>query len=627
MKFLKNAKLLIITTLLATLFMMFAIYWLYGGAKAQLYKDVESKYYHNLNDEINSLINHRREASVALALTLSENHEIRSFVCQECHTHPDTSYSLHRLLEELALHAQYNGFWIQVLDKEGVSRYRSWTDKMGDSLVSVRSDVRKMLRSPQVIQSVSVGKFSLTLKSMVPLLDENNQMIGVVEVISLISPLAERLKNSQGVESIILVDKRYKRQLTKANSERFIQDYYVANNNASKENVDFLENVADQRFARSLDFTVNTQRVITQHALKNDAGLVLGYWFTISSDKVLDVLEIKQLKKRYLYVAMIVAVLSLMLMFVYLFKTRSDTGLSYYRHILDSASEIIFVSNHQRIIEANQQFFEFYSQFSSIDEFLQYYDCVCDTFENQDGYLQPEMDGVFWLDYVLQNPNKQHKAIIKKEGVLYYFQVKVAEINLYDSPLFSVIMHDITEQEMYKQRLELLSETDTLTGISNRLVFNRTLIQEIQRSHRYHSDLALLMFDIDYFKKINDTFGHEVGDKVLITLSEEITRLLRETDVFCRIGGEEFIIVMPETSLEFAYQTAERLRKAIENLPANILPTQLTVSFGVASMTRWDNDKTLFKRVDKALYKAKENGRNRVEKAEIIENPSEINNL
>jgi len=115
MNFFKHAKTLIISTLLATLLMMFAIYWLYGSAKAQLYADVQSKYYKTLNDEINSLINHRREASTALAIVLSENHEVRSFVCQECHTHPESSISLRRILDELALHAQYKGFWIQVL--------------------------------------------------------------------------------------------------------------------------------------------------------------------------------------------------------------------------------------------------------------------------------------------------------------------------------------------------------------------------------------------------------------------------------------------------------------------------------------------------------------------------------
>lgn len=86
--------------------------------------------------------------------------------------------------------------------------------------------------------------------------------------------------------------------------------------------------------------------------------------------------------------------------------------------------------------------------------------------------------------------------------------------------------------------------------------------------------------------------------------------------MFCRIGGEEFTVVMPETNLEQAIQTAERLRKAVETLPSHTLPTSLTISFGVVSMTRWDNNKTILKRADDALYQAKKKGRNRVEVAE-----------
>ena len=102
---------------------------------------------------------------------------------------------------------------------------------------------------------------------------------------------------------------------------------------------------------------------------------------------------------------------------------------------------------------------------------------------------------------------------------------------------------------------------------------------------------------------------------MLIELASQITAHLRDTDILCRYGGEEFMIILPETSLEEALKTAEKLRLAIEQLASDVLPMQLTISFGVAQMTRWDSDKTLLKRVDNALYRAKEMGRNRVEKA------------
>jgi len=611
----KTTKTLAVGTGLVILLLVASIYGLYNNTKTKLYNDVLSSHQQTLAHEINRLVEDRRESAMAVALALSESQQIRDFLCKNCEE-KKSSLDFNVFLEQLALHTNYSQLWIQVLDTKGVSRYRSWTSKTGDSLIEARRDVRDILHVPQIIQAISVGKFNLTFKSMIPLWDEKQALLGIVEVVSHVTPLVNQLKRIHGVDSIVLVEKRFREQLTKAQTGVFVNDYHVANSGANPKYLKLLERLGEQEIAGILPERVYENHLITQHLIKDDLGLILGYWFTFEPIEKLGFSEIEHLDKQYLYASLILLVLILLLISLYVFKQRSDKGLSYYRHVLNSASEIIFVSDYSRIIEANQQFFEFYSDFSTLKKFLQKYRCVCDTFEVEKGYLQREVDGEFWLDYVLRLPDKHHKAVILKDGEKQFFEVKVAQIDIYDKPLYSVIMHNITSQELYKQQLEFLSETDTLTGISNRLVFNRTLVKEIQRAHRYHSELAMLMFDIDHFKNINDTYGHEVGDTVLVTLCEVIGELLRETDVFCRIGGEEFTVVMPETNIEDAIQTAERLRKAIETLPSQMLPTSLTVSFGVVSMTRWDNDKTILKRADDALYQAKKNGRNRVEVAE-----------
>ncbi|MEA1989733.1 MAG: GGDEF domain-containing protein [Pseudomonadota bacterium] len=612
----KTTKTLATGTGIAVFLLVVSIYWLYSNTKNKLYIDVISSHQQTLAHEIDRLVEDRRESAMAVALALSESQQIRDFLCKTCEDGKKSSLDFKVFLEQLALHTNYSQLWIQVLDTKGVSRYRSWSYKTGDSLIEARRDVRDILHVPQIIQAVSVGKFNLTFKSMIPLWDEKQTLLGIVEVVSHVTPLVNQLNRINGVDSIVLVEKRFREQLTKAQTGIFVHDYHVANSSANPKYLAFLERLGKQEIAGILPERVYENHVITQHLIKDDSGLILGYWFTFEPLEKLGFSEIEHLNKQYLYASIILLVLTLLLISLYVFKQRSDKGLSYYRHVLNSASEIIFVSDHSRIIEANQQFFEFYSEFSTLKKFLHKYRCVCDTFEVEKGYLQREVNGEFWLDYVLRLPEKHHKAVILKDGEKQFFEVKVAQIDIYDKPLYSVIMHNITSQELYKQQLEFLSETDTLTGISNRLVFNRTLVQEIQRAHRYHSELAMLMFDIDHFKNINDTYGHEVGDQVLVTLCEVIGELLREPDVFCRIGGEEFTVVMPETNLEDATQTAERLRKAIETLPSQTLPTSLTISFGVVSMTRWDNDKTLLKRADDALYRAKKNGRNRVEVAE-----------
>ncbi len=165
------------------------------------------------------------------------------------------------------------------------------------------------------------------------------------------------------------------------------------------------------------------------------------------------------------------------------------------------------------------------------------------------------------------------------------------------------------EQKM--KQVEELSVTDPLTGIFNRKRFNEELTVEIERVKRYSGFLALIMFDIDHFKEINDAFGHAAGDAVLVDLTTLVGSLIRKADVFSRWGGEEFLILLPETDLDGAEKMAEKLRASIETRKFPGVPS-VTCSFGVVSLTEIDDADTLFKRVDDALYEAKESGRNRV---------------
>ena len=174
------------------------------------------------------------------------------------------------------------------------------------------------------------------------------------------------------------------------------------------------------------------------------------------------------------------------------------------------------------------------------------------------------------------------------------------------------IARDATERVKTEGRLKQLATTDTLTGICNRRHFDEVLEHEINRAARHSSPLSLILFDVDHFKRVNDTFGHQTGDQVLAQLAGAVGGSIRTTDLFARWGGEEFIVLMPGSDINAAHLLAEKLRMVLEKQPFPDVG-RVTCSFGVADYTPRDNADGLMKKADRCLYQAKASGRNRVE--------------
>jgi len=164
-------------------------------------------------------------------------------------------------------------------------------------------------------------------------------------------------------------------------------------------------------------------------------------------------------------------------------------------------------------------------------------------------------------------------------------------------------------------QMETLAMTDQLTGLFNRRYFLSVFEKEFSRALRYNHPASCLMIDIDHFKSINDEYGHHAGDQVLIEISQIMTNCLRKSDTLARWGGEEFIILLPETTKENALQVASRLLTSVSTFTFSALPRQVTVSIGLSGMPAPDIDTSerLIAASDHALYKAKNNGRNRIE--------------
>ena len=180
---------------------------------------------------------------------------------------------------------------------------------------------------------------------------------------------------------------------------------------------------------------------------------------------------------------------------------------------------------------------------------------------------------------------------------------------------FMAIQRDVTEREAMRHRLEYLARHDALTGLFNRQYTQKLLEQEIERCERYGTALSVLVLDIDHFKRVNDTHGHACGDVTLQHVAQLVADRIRTNDIVGRWGGEEFLVLLPHTTLDGAVEAAECLRAQIEQLEPEDAPA-VTISIGAAERATGENAESLFEAADVALYEAKEGGRNRVAQAQ-----------
>ena len=225
----------------------------------------------------------------------------------------------------------------------------------------------------------------------------------------------------------------------------------------------------------------------------------------------------------------------------------------------------------------------------------------------------PDMPGKVYEDLwsTIQSGKSWQGEIknLKKDGGEYWLEVNIdptfdqtGEITGY-----AAISHNISD----KKRIQEISVTDPLTQLANRLKLDEVITYETERAHRYHYPLSVVLFDIDYFKEINDNYGHQVGDNVLTSFGDIVKSVIREADIAGRWGGEEFLIICPNTDKHGAAKLAEKLRHIIAEYQFNIVGTK-TCSFGVATLQDAQNAHELLRHADNALYQAKNEGRNRV---------------
>jgi diguanylate cyclase (GGDEF)-like protein len=284
----------------------------------------------------------------------------------------------------------------------------------------------------------------------------------------------------------------------------------------------------------------------------------------------------------------------------------------YLERIKDSNKDILVVTNGRKLIDGNLAFMKFFNV-QNIEEFLENNDCICDKFEVVDSeeYISHrEVDSTTWANYVVQNRDISYKVKIINNSIEHVFLLSAEYLIDSNDSKILVVFSEITELEESHNRLEHIANIDELTKIMNRQKFNRVIEEEILFAKEGDKSLSIIFFDIDHFKDVNDRYGHDEGDRILVELTTVVKEHIRDSDFFARWGGEEFVIII-KANVENARHLAEKLRKMIQ-VHSFGLDRDVTCSFGVTEYDSSDSSDTLLKRADKALYTSKESGRNRV---------------
>ena len=279
--------------------------------------------------------------------------------------------------------------------------------------------------------------------------------------------------------------------------------------------------------------------------------------------------------------------------------------------IMDNSENFFLVYENYQLSSVNQPFLYFFNS-QNLEVFIEKYSSVELLFEDtNDTFICKYIPNVKWIDELQERAKKERIVAIKNNNNMHYFNIKISTLKDRQS-LHIVSFSEVTTlfQDAKKDKYD--ARHDSLTKVYNRKYFDDLVAAEISRTKKDAYIFSLLMFDIDYFKNVNDTYGHQVGDKVLVHLCNVISENIRTNDIFARWGGEEFILLLSGASKESAMDIAETLRFKIETAEFPTVET-ITCSIGVSEYIHDETAYSLTSRVDEALYSAKANGRNRVE--------------
>ena len=468
----KNVFLAIFSFLILAILILFGTYYYTLNKQKTLLDSI----YDSANTSIlklteNSLSN-KTNTTLSIALALVKDYNLHKLMS----TQEYDKFDYKDISEQMKNNTKFKNIWIQIIDKEGNSIYRSWTDKKGDNLL-FRKDLKKFIDDKKISTSISVGLYSMTIKARAPIIDEENNFLGALEIISHFNSIAYDLRENK-IDTVVITDKKYKEMLKLPFTKMFIDDYYVANENVNKELVTYLEKNKLEKYLKIDNYIIENDYLISKYDLYNDKNERLGYILNFMKLDDIDIRIVKSFKVQIIMISAIALIVIFFSFLIYLYTSylrQLKIQENKKESILNSQQNIIVITGGNEIIDANQRLYDFFSDTKDLISFKNKYRCICSAFIDMqdDTYIiEKYYNGKNWAEYVLANPDKNFRVALKNmQENIRHFSIKCSRVKGEEFIIatFTDITQEIEQIEANKEKDRILFQQSKIAAIADTL--------------------------------------------------------------------------------------------------------------------------------------------------------------
>ena len=506
-------------------------------------------------------------------------------------------------------------------------------NKFGDDLTYIREDFVFSNKDKLPVRVFTQGRTAHGFRNVYPIFDKNGAHLGAMEISFSSESFQKYLIQVTKLHTNFIISKSIFNKKSWKESDLIFKykqssehkDYLVNIENHHDEDEHnfyskhiFLDSISSkiiENFKKGKEFSLYTSLsykdidVISFFPVQDITKTKNLAWFVAyqKSDAIYRILKSNLILRTVLF--FIFAVLGYLAYKKILMQQKVKDEHRLLNDIINSTNTIMFVSNFKDLFFSNKRFKTLFNIEKESDFKIRVKEDLVDIFTCEDGFLHSGLlnEKQSFNNLIMNTEYEERVVLIYRQA----FHISTAKTGYSNNKNCLVTLTDITKIKEREKKIQRKAYIDSITGVPNRNMFDEVATKELVRDSRYKRDLTIGIVDIDFFKKFNDTYGHLVGDEVLIMIAQYINGAVRDTDTFARWGGEEFVILLPETNIESAVLVCEKLREGIANL-SHQTAGGVTASFGITQHNEGDTLLTIFKRCDDALYEAKKNGRNQV---------------